>query len=365
MRVLQIIDGLGPGGKERQFVELLKGFKRRGNIECSVVIMSDLISYDDIRDLGFPIHILKRRVRYDPAVFFRLYGIVRAFRPDVAHSWNAMCSIYMGPVARLSGVRFVNGYVRDARKRSGAVDKARLVGQLSHVFSDAIVSNSQAGLVAYRVPAAKAACVYNGFDQTRVTCELDAMNARTELRIETPLVVGMVGAFDRHKDYDAFFRMARRICDKRADVTFLAVGTGSRFAQYDREISAAQYANIRLLGYRNDIERIVSTFSVGVLVSHDEGIANAIMEYMASGKPVVATDSGGTPELVENEKTGFLIPELDSDALQRRVLELLDNVEKARAFGAHGKERIATEFSLEKMTGGYLSLYRRVIGLDR
>lgn len=363
MRIIQIIDGLGPGGKERQFVELLKGLRREGDIECLAVIMSDIIRYDEFRELGIRTEILARRTRYDPGIFPRLHAVARSFRPDLVHSWNAMCSVYAAPVAASLGAKFANGIIRDARPRTSLFETQRLLTWATLPFSDIVIGNSLAGLAVYGIPARKSACVYNGFDESRVA-QLDAAaDVRAELRITTPFVVGMIAAFDRHKDYDTFFGMAKRICDRRSDVTFVAMGEGSRLGRYKEEL--ASYPNIRFLGRRSDVERIANVFTVGVLTSVGEGIANAIMECMALGKPVVATRAGGNPEIVEHGRTGYLVADKDVEGLTDHVQGFLDDPQKALAFGARGKARIETEFTLRKMTDEYIALYRRLVGPDR
>ena len=101
---------------------------------------------------------------------------------------------------------------------------------------------------------------------------------------------------------------------------------------------------------------------MGVLVTnsrlHGEGISNAITECMALGKPIVATNDGGTPELVLDGQTGFLVPSHDAGILTDRVLKLLNNAELANHFGMEGRRRIETAFSLDTMANAYLCLYR-------
>ena len=360
VRIVQIIDALGPGGKERQFVELLKGLRQEGDVDCLVVIMSDLIRYDEFHTLGIPTEILMRRTRYDPSVFRRLYALAHPFRPHLVHSWNAMCSVYAAPVAASIGAKFANGVIRNSIPRSGFFDAQHLRMWATLPLSDVVIANSNAGLAVYGTPTRKSACVYNGFDQRRVEGLASEQDVRQALGITTPFVVGMVAAFDRHKDYDTFFGMAKRICERRNDVTFVAVGEGGRLDRYRNEF--ADNPRIKLLGRRSDVENIVNIFTVGVLTSVGEGIANAIMEYMALGKPVVATRSGGNPEIVEDGRTGYLVADKDVEALTEHVLGLLDEPQKARVFGARGRARIETEFSLQKMTDEYIALYRKLIG---
>jgi glycosyltransferase involved in cell wall biosynthesis len=141
-------------------------------------------------------------------------------------------------------------------------------------------------------------------------------------------------------------------------VTFLAVGAGETLSQVRDSVPPEHSPRIKFLDRRRDVESIANLFTVGVLVTnsrlHGEGISNAITECMALGKPIVATNDGGTPELVLEGQTGFLVPSHDAGVLTDRVLKLLNNAELANHFGMEGRRRIETAFSLDTMTNAYL-----------
>lgn len=363
MRILHIINSLRAGGKERQLIELLKGLQASPGCRTELVILSDWIEYPEFERLGIPTHILVRRSRRDLAIFGGLHGVIRRFRPQIVHSWNSMCSVYAAPLARLTGAAFVNGVVRDAPGNAGFGHADWLRIRLTLPFSDIVLGNSLAGLEAYRIPRGKGHCIHNGFDMSRVADLAPAAAVRTRLGIATPHIVGMVAAFAPRKDWDGFFEMARRISQQRDDVTFLAVGDGELLEDFSRKLEALPDPKIRILGRRTDVEDIVGTFSAGVLASRmGEGTPNVVMEYMALGKPVVATDIGGTRELVQQDGTGYLVAPDDVDALTANVLKLLDNGRLARAFGDAGRRRIETDFSLARMTQDHERLYRSLIG---
>src|SRR5437899_4057343 len=148
----------------------------------------------------------------------------------------------------------------------------------------------------------------------------------------------MVAEFNRFKDYATFIHMARRLSAKRSDVRFLAVGSGQTL-QAGKELAAGVDA-IEFLGERKNVEPIVATFDIGVLATFTEGISNSIMEYMALRKPVVATDGGGTRELVVDGQTGFLVPPAKPEALVAKIEYLLDNPNDARRMGEAGEARL-------------------------
>jgi glycosyltransferase involved in cell wall biosynthesis len=365
MRILHVSETLGAGGKERQIVELLRGLVPHRDVQSFVAAMSDeeFFQCEIERELAYLIPHL-RKGRRDLRPFKRLYDLVTGLNIDVVHSWGSMCSVYSAPVVKLCGIAFVNGFVRDAPPHMTLRNKNYSRGKLTVPFSDIVVANSRAGLSAYHIPERKGVCIYNGFNPDRISNLADAAELRATLGIRTTQVVGMVASFTTKKDYAAFVEMARRVCLIRDDVTFVAVGDGATLEQVRASVPPECSERIKFLGKRRDVESIANLFTVGVLVTnsrlHGEGISNALMECMALGKPVVATNDGGTPELVLEGQTGFLVPSQDTEALTDRVLHLLDSSELANQFGTAGRRRIETAFSLDAMTNAYLRVYRKV-----
>jgi glycosyltransferase involved in cell wall biosynthesis len=364
IRVLHVIHSLLAGGTERQLLELLRGLQVEERISCEVAVLSTDVHYEDAVRVASPIHYLPRRTRYDLSIFSRLHAIIRRFRPHIMHSWSPMCSVYTTPLAKLARARFVNGYVRAAAATLGMHDRDYFRGKLTTPFSDVVLSNSQAGLAAYGVPAAKGMCIHNGFDQHRLDHLLPAAEVRGALEISTSHIVGMVASFTDLKDYDTFFLSARAVLGVRDDVTFVAIGDGIHLKRFQTMFPAGLHPGIRFLGRRHDVESIVNTFTMGVLTSnvrlHGEGIANSLMECMALGKPVIATRCGGNGELVEEGQSGFLIGGGDAGALTRHILQLLDNPALASRLGNNGRRRIRESFSLERMTQAHMRLYENL-----
>lgn len=357
MKLLMAADGLMTGGIERQLVELLKGIVASGRVQCEVAILSPEIHFPEVFELGIPVHVLERRRRKDPRVLAELFRIVRAFRPDVAHSWGSMSSIYLLPLVPLFRLQLVNAMIQDAPRELRIFDPRWLRSRLSFPFSAAIVANSHAGLRSYGAPGSRSHCIRNGFDFARLEHLADAARTKRELAISTPRVVGMVAGFTEKKDHRTFLMAASEIVSKRRDVTFVAVGDGKTLEPCRRLFDPKHGDRILLPGRRSDVESIVDVFDIGVLATYTEGISNSIMEYMALGKPVVATDGGGTSELVVNGETGFLVKQGSVAELVERIDHLLSHPTQAIAMGRAGQQKIRREFSLEKLTSSFLELY--------
>lgn len=368
MKVLHYIDSFRSGGKERQLLELLKGLSRVEEIECELITMSENIHFlsnnNIMNDLNIKPHFLLRKSKKDIGIFYHLYRLCREINPDILHSWESMCSVYALPVTKLLGIKFVNGFIRNAPRNITVHDKIWLRRNITFPFSDAIVANSLAGLNAYRVPPHKAYLVPNGFDMSRLSNLTDSQEVSNRLGIQkNNKVVGMVGTFSDYKDYYTFIEAAQRILSERNDVTFLMVGDGDNLPACKERVLPSYNSKIKFLGKTDKVEEIVNLFSIGVLCSsvNGEGISNAIMEYMVLKKPVIATDCKGNRELVVDGETGYLTRQGNAKELASRITQLLDDTDLALSLGRAGHMRIIDEFTLEIMTCKYVSLYHNIL----
>lgn len=360
MKVLMVIDTIKAGGKERRMLELLKRLIVQ-QYEIELVVLSNEIRYDDYFGLGITIHQVARRHKFDLAGFWKIFGIARRFRPDYIHSWSSMSSVFALPAAKLLGIPFINAMIADAPQQVHPRHKWR--AQITFPFSDHILSNSKAGLRSYKAPAGRSDFIHNGFDFQRTESVNGGQKLSDQLGISTPYVVGMIGRLHGHKDYDTYLDAALELVHQREDVSFLAIGEGPRLPELRERYEKAGMGRIIFTGRLKNIESVIALFDIGVLTTnlglHGEGISNAIMEYMALGKPCIATDGGGTAELLLDGKTGYLIAEGDRQALATKINFLLDKPEQAREMGERGKQRIREHFSMDRMTEEFVTLYEQ------
>ena len=314
-----------------------------------------------IDNSNIKIHYLIRKNKKDPKILIKLYKICKEFRPHIIHSWDSMASVYAVPIAKKLKIKLVNGMIRDAPSKLKPLSKVWIRSKITFPFSDIIVSNSFAGIKSYNPPANKWVCIHNGFDTQRVDICKNKKDLKIKFDINSDKIVGMVASFSNNKDYATYISSARMILDKRNDVSFLAIGDGVNLEKFKKLVNIDLYGKIKFLGKQKHVEPIIDLFDIGVLATYSEGLSNAIMEYMALSKPVVATDSGGTKELVLNGKTGFLVRPCNDIDLCDRINRLLEDNCLAQSMGTVGKERIFKHFSLSKMTNSYVSLYNKII----
>ena len=229
------------------------------------------------------------------------------------------------------------------------------------IFCDKIVGNSKIGLDVYRVPSKKSVLIYNGFNEKRLECNIGKNEKIQSLDISTQYVVAMIASFGKNKDWNCDLNAAKLIIKKRQDISFLAVGTGVMWEQINRSITESEREYIKMLGRRDDVDELLQICDLTVLTSnHGEGISNSILESMAFGVPVIATNKGGTPEIVNEGKNGLLLQENNPDELADKIINLINNREKLQAMSEKAAETIRTHFMLSVMTQRYIDLYKLV-----
>jgi glycosyltransferase involved in cell wall biosynthesis len=364
-KILQFIDNLDAGGKERHCVELTRSLSARGDYEVQIVCMREQVFFEEIFALPrVTVRFLVRRTRRDPRVFVRFMQLCRELQPDVITVWDLMTAVYALPAARLLGIGYVSGMTLEAPLH---VPRLRSwMTRLVFTAADAVVANSRAGLRAFDAPARKSIVIHNGYDFTRAAGATDPLAARRRFGIKRPLVVGMVATFSHFKDYPTFIRAARIVLGRRQDVAFVAVGSGPTLDDCRAMLSESEREHVLLLGrVDGPVEDVISMFDIGVLATFTEGISNSIIEYMVLEKPVVATDGGGTSELVVDGETGMLVAAGDAEQLADRLCSLLDDAELRRSMGRLGRRRIERHFAQEQTAQGYCELYDGLIAARR
>lgn len=365
MKVLMLIDSLVRGGRERRLIELLKAFSKPGYPEVSLVIFSEKVEYPEVLEMGIPIHYLPRNPPKDPRVFYKLYKICKKEKADILHCWGWMSTIYGIPASKILGIKLLNASITDAPEGMNLFDTRYFRARITFPFSDMIVGNSFAGIRAYLAPFSKSFCVYNGFDFSRIEKLKSKEDIRRELKIPKGKVIGMVAGFFDRKDYDTFLEAAIAVLETREELSIVAIGEGPNFQYYKNKIPGHLQSRLIMPGQRKDVESIINIFDIAVLSTFTEGISNAIIEYMVLAKPVIASGGGGTPEIVLNRETGFVIPAKAPEQMAEKMIRLLDDPALCQKMGTKGKQRIYDHFSLASMEKTYLTLYDKLLGQQK
>ena len=208
MKVIFFINDLSKGGKERQFVEIVKFMHLNNKTKCCVVLLNDTIDFDDLSSLNISINVLGSRADSKLKKLIHLNKIIKEFDPDVIHSFINICSLFSIFLKLINKpYKVIDNSVRSFQK-PGRYNSSKLIkDQISFFFSDKIVGNSNVGIESYNAPQNKSKVIYNGYDFSRNNNLIDKSIIREKFNIKTKYVVGKVARFTNEKDFGFFFRL--------------------------------------------------------------------------------------------------------------------------------------------------------------
>lgn len=294
----------------------------------------------------------------------RLWLYLLRYRPAAVHFFLPASYCLGAPVALLAGARPL---LMSRRSRNHYLDGRpffRWLERLLHSRMMLLLGNSKrviADLIDEGAAPDRIRLIYNGVKlPSSEGREQQRISTRAELGLDDEFIIVCVANLIPYKGHaDLLDALAQRR-DMLPPWRLLLVGRDDGIGAELR--AQAQQAgiekNVVLLGPRSDVAALLTASDLSVLASHEEGFSNAVLEAMAAGLPVVATDVGGNAEAVVNGETGFIVPSHDPDALGEALEKCVMSRELCRKLGLAGAERARTRFSLERCVAEYEELYR-------
>jgi glycosyltransferase involved in cell wall biosynthesis len=292
----------------------------------------------------------------------KIWAISRKYRAVAMLSMPLGWHTFMAIGARLAGVQRVLAHVGnypDARAGS-AFRKFRLLVQLGRPFTDVLVCCShyvRAGAIRhFGVREHEASVIYNGLPLRRFAPPVRTTNDSKS--IEDPFVIGMVARLEQHKDQPTLIKAVRILHERKRNIRLWLIGEGSRRQELEHLIERENLAGVvELLGARRDIPTLLNRMDLFAFsTTADEGLGIALIEAMASGVPVVASDVGACREVLDNGRLGSLVTPADSASLADAIDVLLANAEAAAERAGEARRRVVQDFAIEDMARRYAEL---------
>lgn len=359
MKILFLINQFAGGGRERRMVELVKGLNSVVGIQMHTIVFHESIDYKDVLSTNMTYDCVKEKNR--KARCLQIEKIIASYLPDIVHSWVDTHTemLLLGHLKKKYGYKYIAGFVADGNKNK-KLSFRHLTMLYTFRKADAVVSNSKAGLLAKGVSKEKGYVIYNGFDFNRIPIGIDKIAKFKELGVKTQYLVVMCARVNAAKDWDSYIRLASLAKEAEMDITFLAIGYGNMLENY-QGITNSPDSNIRFIGRRTDIEEIFCVADLSILFTnskkHAEGVSNSILESMASGTPVIGTYGGGTPEIIEDGRNGYIIKEFDSETAFARLRKIIKDKRLYDAISCGAVETVKEKFSIDRMVSSYIDLY--------
>lgn len=372
-RILQFIGSFHQGGSERHAVTLTRLLKNEGSFEVFAATLSKggaLLA--EAESIGL------RAIPEFPLTSFYNANFVRQVRScakylrenkiDVVHTHDFYTNVFGMAASSLAGVPVrITSRRETTGIRSGA---QQFVEKLAFGRSSVIIANCNAvrdHLIARSISPDKIRVIHNGIDVDRfATPGQDNAASRLELGLPADGNIRFVTivANLRHdvKNVPMLLRAALRVVESDPNIHFVLAGEGPLGPQLNETAMRMGLADqVHFIGTRRDVPSLLAISAVCTLTSRAEGFSNSILEYMAAGRPVVATDVGGASEAIIEGETGYLVPTDDDQTLAVRLLEILRDEQTADEFGARGRAVVAERFSLDTLSASHLDLYRSLV----
>lgn len=345
MRVIQVIRSLTFGGAENHVLSLLLGLRERDH---DVLLAAPINSWigDQCRLHQLPIVDISMRGIVDIFSYWKLHRLIKSWQADIVHAHQVRPAQYVGiATTATKAIPICTTHSTSASKH---------MGRCSHVIAvcDAAVEN----LVRSGYPREIITRVYNSVGDV---LNEDRLILREKLKIpHNRFTVVCAGRFHRDKGQDILVKVAK-LCSKEIHFYFL----GDHQTDFGREVflSARDHENIHFLGYRNDVQQILSAFDIYVAPSRREAFSLSLLEASAARLPIVANRVGGIPELVHDKKNGVLVDFGDIKAFANAITRFFSKPNLGIQMGEQGRLLYEQNFTLDKMLSQIETVYKNVL----
>ena len=351
-------------GGERQVLLLMRGLVERGHpAELVAQPAGELAQRAEAA--GLTVHRIRVRCEADPIAFACLCSRLRDADPDIVHLHDAHAHTLGVAAAVLTG-------------RGRRVVSRRVVSPVGvNLFSrlkyrrgvDRYVAISEAvkaKLLEAGVAPDRVAVVHSCVEPARFETAADRSDAlRKEFGIpDGAPVVGTVGAMCPAKGFAHFLRAIPQVLEQAPAARFVLVGDGELRGDLEREAAGLGLAPgaLTFAGWRRDVPELLRFFDLFVSSSVEEGLGTSVLQALASRTPVVVTDAGGLPEVVEHGESGLVVRRGDPGALAGGIVALLNDAGRRATMAAAGYRRVADRFTPAKMVEATVAVYRDVLG---
>jgi glycosyltransferase involved in cell wall biosynthesis len=354
-RLLYLVGRLRAGGLERQLCCLLQTIDRKRYAPALAVwnFREDDFYVDQLREMDIPIYSAPAR-RSGPSKLRWLRSLASRLHPEVIHSYSFYTNFAAWYAAAGTKVVVV-GSVRSDFARSVS-EYGFCLGRLSahwpraQIFNNFTAAESVQKSYSLFTPR-QVFVVRNGVDLERFT--------KTPLPSGTPVKMLAIGSLTQVKRWDRLLNAALKLKQMHFQFQIRIVGDGPLRWPLERQADDLGINNhVEFMGQRNDIPALLADTLLLAHTSQNEGCPNVVMEAMACGRPVVATDAGDIPFLVEDGKTGFVVRRGDADAFAERLAALIQNPELCERMSEAGRRKAERDFGLERLMRETLAAYQ-------
>ena len=361
LRVLFLLTSMPVGGAETLLVNLVRRLDRR-RFTPEIVCLKEPGPLGEMLAAEMPVHSDLLACKYDLRILPRLMKLMRRPQADAVVTVGAGDKMFWGRIAaHLAGVPVVASALHSTGWPDGVGRLNRLLTSWTDAFIGVADAHAEHLVQNERFPAEKVNTIYNGVDCDRFAPQ-DASAIRRELGIAADApVVGILAALRPEKNHELFLAGAKEIRAALPAAQFIVVGDGPKRPELEQLAADLGIADaVHFVGSRSDVPALLAACDIVALTSHNEASPVSILEALACGVPVVASNVGSVRETVVDGETGRLFPAGDLAAFVAATVGLLNSPADRERMGAEGRRRVEARWSLDAMVRGYEQLIERI-----
>jgi glycosyltransferase involved in cell wall biosynthesis len=352
-------------GGEQQTLYLLQVLQKRG-IFCHLVCQPDSPMAQKAREAGIAVFPILMHGEADPRACYRIRNLIKAFQYDILHSHTS----HAHTLAFIASVGCKVGRLV-TRRVDFSIFRHRFLGlsgiKYRHMadYYIAISRKIKDVMVADGVAAERIFVAHSGIDLKRFE-GITGRHLIQEFNIKPDeKVVINVAHLAGHKGQQFLVRAIPRVVEIIPGVRFFIVGKGELLAELKALAASLEITReLVFTGFRSDVGAFYKIADLFVMSSVQEGLGTAVLDALAEGKAVVATDCGGIPEIIRDGETGRLVEPANPEALARGIIDALRHPEAARQMADRGRALVQNRFSIETMAENNLAVYRMLLSAE-
>jgi glycosyltransferase involved in cell wall biosynthesis len=368
INILHIYQNSKTGGVQQQLLSLLKAYNREefNPIFCCLGPKEEIGK--EIEGIGVDCIPLNRSRynRFSLKIVIDLHRLMKEKHIHIVRTHRYRSNFYGRLAAFLTGVPVIVASVHD-NYRTDKRPARRMINRMLSIITDKIVAVAEdikKDIIRYdKIDPSKIIVIPNGTDLERFNPEGNFADIRKEFSIkESDIVVGFVGRIVPAKGLEYLIDALSYLKEDPNNIKLLIIGEGSILARLHEQAKEKKvYDSIIFTGRRRDIPDILSCIDIFVMPSIAEGLPNSLLEAMAMGKPIVATEVGGIPEVIKNGFNGLLVSPRDHRALAMATKGLIGNGQLAAKMGQAARDLVLDNFSIRAIAQKWQSLYLSIL----
>ena len=368
INIAQVIYGLKYGGAEKLLIPLsTKVDSERFRVMVIALTCGGPVERE-LRRLDVEVRVLRRDGKFRLFDLLRLIRLIKKEKVDIVHTHLQNADLWAGFAARLCGIKHISTFHGTYYKKAPL---EFLKQRLRVILPDNIIAVSHA-IAKYCTEQLKAKeekiiVIYNGVDFDRFQVSGETNLKRREMGIPVnATVLGSFGRLEIEKGYyyfiEAVSHLKANYPKTNSNLIVLIVGEGSlRQKLMQKAVELGVKDEVKFLGERSDVPQLLQITDIVVIPSLSEGLSIVALEAMAAGKPLIATNVGGMPELITSGSDGLLVSPCDASALSCAILTLMENKDLAYRLASAAKEKLAKNFSEESMLTKIMQAYEELL----